>query len=60
MCPNLGTPKNNFFHLEQMENLSFLGVPILKHIKVVYMMLDSFPWISIFCFHLESSVPLYF
>ena len=36
MCPNFGTPKNNnFFHLEQMENLLFLGVPILKHITVV-------------------------
>ena len=33
---NFGTPKNNeFFHLEQMENLLFLGVPILKHIRVV-------------------------
>ena len=28
---NFGTPKNN---LEQMENLLFLGVPILKHIRV--------------------------
>ena len=32
---NFGTPKNNeFSHLEQMENLLFLGVPILKHIRV--------------------------
>ena len=29
MCPNFGTTKINF-HLEQMENLLFLGVPILK------------------------------
>ena len=33
---NFGTPKNNeFCHLEQMENLLFLGVPILKHFRVV-------------------------
>ena len=32
---NFGTPKSDeFFHLEQMENLLFLGVPILKHIRV--------------------------
>ena len=44
MCQNFGTPKNNKFsicspkkliyHLEQMENLVFLGVQILKHIMV--------------------------
>ena len=33
---NFGTPKNNEFSiLEQMENLLFLGVPILKHIRVL-------------------------
>ena len=31
ICPNSGTPKILNFHLEQMENLLFLGVPILKH-----------------------------
>ena len=32
---NFGTSKNNeIFHLEQMENLIFLGVPILKHNRV--------------------------
>ena len=37
LCPNFGTPENNdFFHLGQMENLLFLGVPILKHFRVVY------------------------
>ena len=48
MCPNIqayyneaifylnfGTPKNDNFPLEQMENLLFLGVPILKHIRVL-------------------------
>ena len=36
LCLNFGTPENNeFFHLEQMENLLFLGVPILKHIRVL-------------------------
>ena len=34
MCPNLWTPKKKIFHLEQMENLLFLGVQILKHITV--------------------------
>ena len=35
LCLNFGTPENNeFFHLGQMENLLFLGVPILKHIRV--------------------------
>ena len=37
MCPNFGTPKiNKFFILEQMENLLYLGVAILKHITVYY------------------------
>ena len=32
---NCGTSENNkIFHLEQMENLLFFGVPILKHIRV--------------------------
>ena len=31
---NFGTPKKDEFYLEQMENLLFLGVPILKHIRV--------------------------
>ena len=32
---NFGTPKNNeFFYLEQMENLLFLGVSILRHFRV--------------------------
>ena len=47
MCPNFGTTKSNKFSiwnkwkiinfpfLEQMENLLFLGVPILKHIMVM-------------------------
>ena len=36
LCLKFGTPENNeFFHLEQMENLLFLGVPILKHIRVI-------------------------
>ena len=30
MCPNFGTPKNNF----PFENLLFLGVPILKYITM--------------------------
>ena len=47
MCPSIqahcneaviylhfGTPKIINFRLEQMENLLFLGVPILKHIRV--------------------------
>ena len=36
LCLNSGTPENNeFFHLGQMENLLFLGVPIFKHIRVL-------------------------
>ena len=31
LCLNFGIPEN----LGQMENLLFLGVPILKHIRVV-------------------------
>ena len=31
---NFGTSKR-IFHLEQMENILFLGVPILKHIRRV-------------------------
>ena len=27
VCPNFGTPKKLILHLEQMENLLFLGVP---------------------------------
>ena len=35
MYLNFGTPKSNKFSiLEQMENLLFLGVPILKHFTV--------------------------
>ena len=34
LCLNFGTPENDFFHLGQMENLLFLGVPILKHFRV--------------------------
>ena len=39
LCLNFGTPENNEFsvHLEQTENLLFLGVPILKHIRVIYL-----------------------
>ena len=34
---NFGTPKNNEFSIwNKMENLLFLGVPILKHIRVSY------------------------
>ena len=34
---NLGTPKNNEFSIwNKMENLLFLGVPILKHIRASY------------------------
>ena len=40
---NFGTPKNNEFSiLEQMENLLFLGVPILKHIRVNFFSLKIF------------------
>ena len=35
MCPNFGMPEKLTFHLEQMENLLFLGVPTLKHIMIV-------------------------
>ena len=35
LCLNFGTPQIIIFHLEQMENLLFLGVPILKHIGYV-------------------------
>ena len=36
-CLNFGTPENNeIFHLGQMENSLFLGVPILKHIRVTH------------------------
>ena len=42
MYPNLGTPKNNFFNLEQMENLLFLGIPILKHITVLFYSFKSY------------------
>ena len=37
MCPNSGTPKNNKFSIwKKMENLLFLGAPILKHITVFF------------------------
>ena len=40
---NFGTPKNNeFFHLEQMENLLFLGVPIFKHIRACFVLFFFF------------------
>ena len=32
---NFGTPKNNEFSIWNMENLLFLGVPILQHIRVL-------------------------
>ena len=36
LCLNFGTPENNEFSIwEKMENLLFLGVPILKHIRVI-------------------------
>ena len=34
MCPNFGTPKI-ILHLEQIEILLFLGVPILRHFRVI-------------------------
>ena len=35
LCLNFGTPENNEFSIwNKMENLLFLGVPILKHIRV--------------------------
>ena len=35
LCLNFGTPENNEFSIwDKMENLLFLGVPILKHIRV--------------------------
>ena len=63
MCPNIqayyneaifylnfGTPKDKKnFHLEQMENLLFLGVPMLKHIRVLGRKLTS-----CFCCHFET------
>ena len=43
MCPDFGTSKNNkIFHLEKMENLLSLGVPILKHIMVLIKSLPFF------------------
>ena len=36
MCQILGHLKLVNFHLEQMENLLFLGVPILMHIMVYH------------------------
>ena len=40
-CPNIQAQYNEVviylnFETEQMENLLFLGVPILKHIRVCY------------------------
>ena len=35
MCEVIGQLKPLIFHLSQMENLWFLGVPILKHIMVI-------------------------
>ena len=41
LCLNFGTPENNefIFHLEQMENLLFLGVTIFKHIRVFLLLM---------------------
>ena len=36
MCLNIGTPKNNNFQFETNGKLMVLGVPILKHFRVLY------------------------
>ena len=41
MCLNFGTPKYNLFSIRTMENLVFLGVPILKHITVTCKMMNG-------------------
>ena len=46
MCPNFGTPKTVNVHLEQMENLLFSGVPILKHIAVYSTAIVKFRFVS--------------
>ena len=52
MCPNFGTSKNSL-HLEQMENLLLLGVPILKHITVIFIV--SFWWSKDFVYIMVPS-----
>ena len=34
LCLNFGTPENNEFAIWNMENLLFLGVPLLRHFRV--------------------------
>ena len=36
MCLNIGTPNNNYFPFGTNGKLDVLGVPILKHFKVVH------------------------
>ena len=41
LCLDFGTPENNEFSiLGQMENLLFLGVPVLKHIRILQLTWD--------------------
>ena len=35
MCLNIGTPNNHYFPFGTNENVEVLGVPILKHFRVV-------------------------
>ena len=36
MCSNIGTPNNNHFPFGTNGKVVVLGVPILKHIRVIY------------------------
>ena len=40
MCLNIGTPKNDHFSFGTNEKVVVLGVPILKHFRVVI------PWFA--------------
>ena len=42
MCLNIGTPKNINFSFETNGKLMALGVPILKHIRVVLFLISIF------------------
>ena len=42
MCLNIGTPKTINFPFGTNGNLTVLGVPILKHIRVFLITLGSF------------------